>query len=263
MPTAPQGSDSGLYVSFWNQLLEKTRLQTSLFRGAAPKAGAELTVKQGALRWSFVVSDNASLVALQVGDTDANRVISERLLAHQHEIDLACGARLIWRQGHAADEPALVVIWRVEEYGPATTGDWTGLQDALVDAMARLYGACRPYLTEKPGQPAPARPAPDADIEGLAQRFTEDLINAHYLLGEETGYSAAQFLGSVRRHGGVDAARRSLRVSQPEGLETLRKMHRLDISVEAYVLRPEYAALFTEDEREIARARLRSCGYPV
>ncbi len=153
MPPALQSSGPDLTISFWNQLLEKTRLQTSLFRGATPKAGPELAVKQGALRWSFVVSDNSSLVVLQVADADSDRAISESLLAHRHEIDMACGARLIWRQGRAAEEPALVIIWRVEEYGPATTGDWTGLQDGLVDAMARLYGACRPHLT---GKPAPA-----------------------------------------------------------------------------------------------------------
>ncbi len=90
------------------------------------------------------------------------------------------------------------------------------------------------------------------------------MIQSYYLLGEETGYWANYFLRSVRQNGGVEATRRLLRKSQPqEGLETLRKIRRLDISVEAYVLRPEYAALFTEDEREVARARLRSYGYPV
>jgi hypothetical protein len=35
------------------------------------------------------------------------------------------------------------------------------------------------------------------------------------------------------------------------------------VSVEAYVLRPEYAPLFTEEERSIARARLKGYGYLV
>jgi hypothetical protein len=43
----------------------------------------------------------------------------------------------------------------------------------------------------------------------------------------------------------------------------LRQIRRLDISVEAYVLRPEFAPLFTTEEMEIARRRLRDFGYPV
>jgi hypothetical protein len=156
-----------------------------------------------------------------------------------------------------------VIIWRVAEYGPTTTGDWTALQDGLVDAMTRLYGACRPYLAGKRVIQAP-EPAEGADPAGLPQRFTDDMINSYYLLGEETGYWATQFLGAVRRHGGVEATRRLLRASQPqEELEALRKLHRLELAAEAFALRPEYAALFTEDERAVARQRLRGHGYPV
>ena len=46
-----------------------------------------------------------------------------------------------------------------------------------------------------------------------------------------------------------------------DGFTTLWELKRLDLSVEAYVLRPEYAPLFTEEERGIARARLRQYGY--
>jgi len=44
------------------------------------------------------------------------------------------------------------------------------------------------------------------------------------------------------------------------GFTTLWDRKRLDLSVEAYVLRPEYAPLFTEEERGIARARLMEYG---
>jgi hypothetical protein len=49
----------------------------------------------------------------------------------------------------------------------------------------------------------------------------------------------------------------------------LRRLHdavgvkRLDLSVEAYVPRPEYAPLFTEEDSSIARARLGEYGYAV
>jgi len=38
-----------------------------------------------------------------------------------------------------------------------------------------------------------------------------------------------------------------------DGFTTLWELRPLDLSVEAYVLRPEYAPLFTEEERGIAR----------
>jgi hypothetical protein len=65
-------------------------------------------------------------------------------------------------------------------------------------------------------------------------------------------------------YGGVETARRLLRKSEPsDGFTTLWELRRLDLSVEAFVLRPEYAPLFTEAERGIARARLKEYGYPV
>jgi hypothetical protein len=48
-----------------------------------------------------------------------------------------------------------------------------------------------------------------------------------------------------------------------DGFTTLWELKRLDLSVEAFVLRPEYEPLFTEAERGIARARLKEYGYPV
>jgi hypothetical protein len=48
-----------------------------------------------------------------------------------------------------------------------------------------------------------------------------------------------------------------------DGFTTLWELKRPDLSVEAFVLRPEYAPLFTQEERSIARARLRQYEYAV
>jgi hypothetical protein len=76
------------------------------------------------------------------------------------------------------------------------------------------------------------------------------------------GYRATYFLQMVQEHGGVETARRLIR-QQPvaEGLTKLWKMGRLDLSVEAFVLRPEYAPLFTDEERAMARQRLTELNY--
>lgn len=47
------------------------------------------------------------------------------------------------------------------------------------------------------------------------------------------------------------------------GFATLWEHGRLDLSVEAHVLKPEYEPLFTEEERQICRERLEQFGYRV
>jgi hypothetical protein len=65
-------------------------------------------------------------------------------------------------------------------------------------------------------------------------------------------------------YGGVETARRLLRKDDiSDGFTTLWELKRLDLSVEAYVLRSEYTPLFTEEERGIARARLKEYGCLV
>ena len=65
-------------------------------------------------------------------------------------------------------------------------------------------------------------------------------------------------------YGGVETARRLLwKEDISDGFTTLWELERLGLSVEAYVLRPEYACLFAEEERSIARARLKEYGYRV
>jgi hypothetical protein len=65
-------------------------------------------------------------------------------------------------------------------------------------------------------------------------------------------------------YGGVETARRLLRKDDvSDGFTTLWELKRLDLSVDAFVLRSEYAPLFTEEERGIARARLRQYEYAV
>jgi hypothetical protein len=66
------------------------------------------------------------------------------------------------------------------------------------------------------------------------------------------------------KYGGVKTARRLLwKDDVSDGFTTLWELKRLELSVEAYVLRPEYAPLFKDAERGTARARPKEYGYPV
>lgn len=75
-------------------------------------------------------------------------------------------------------------------------------------------------------------------------------------------YSANYLFQMVGRDGGLETARRLLRgPGGHEGLLKLRDCGCLGLSVEALVLKPEWHDLFTDEERDIARRRLKEYGY--
>jgi hypothetical protein len=67
--------------------------------------------------------------------------------------------------------------------------------------------------------------------------------------------------GAAKWHLALRARRLSRKDDASNGFTRLSERKRLDLSVEAHVLQPEYAPLFTEEQRRIARARLREYGY--
>jgi hypothetical protein len=92
----------------------------------------------------------------------------------------------------------------------------------------------------------------------LETRFETEMVETVYrTAGRETGYWAAYFLRAIKRHGGVETARRLLKTSRPsKGLLKLSEKNRLDLAMETVVLKPEYSPLFTEEERAAAVRRL-------
>jgi hypothetical protein len=85
---------------------------------------------------------------------------------------------------------------------------------------------------------------------------------ANPLTGGPDDNWASYFLRGVRNHGGPNYARQLLRAEgTTEGFQRLTDEHRLDLTMEALVLKPEFAELFTEDERSVAAHRLARAGY--
>lgn len=101
-----------------------------------------------------------------------------------------------------------------------------------------------------------------ADAE-LGARFHQAMLAIYEKAKNECGgYRATYFLRMVQEHGGVQAARKLLAGPQAqEGLFKLWDCRRLDISMEALVLAPEWRPLLSEQERAIARKRLEQLGY--
>ena len=96
----------------------------------------------------------------------------------------------------------------------------------------------------------------------VEKQFERDMISIYNTAKKECGYNATRFLNIISEKGSLSAAKQLL--SKPggtEGFTTLWKHQRLDLSVEAHVLMPKYAELFTEEERKICIDRLKEFNY--
>ena len=96
----------------------------------------------------------------------------------------------------------------------------------------------------------------------LEKRFEQEMIDIYMTAKKECGYNASRFLQMLGAKGGLAAAKQQ--ISKPggtDGFTTLWEHGRLDLSVEAHVLKAEYAELFTDEERRMCRERLEQFGY--
>ena len=100
---------------------------------------------------------------------------------------------------------------------------------------------------------ASSEPDPEAN-----RRFRR-AINETYDMLEKMGSRDRESLDSF---GALGMVHRLLKSSAPsDGFSKLWEMGRLHLSVEAVVLRPEFKALFSDDERKVAADRLSTAGY--
>jgi hypothetical protein len=96
----------------------------------------------------------------------------------------------------------------------------------------------------------------------LEIEFHNSMLKLYEDAKSECGYNATRFLQMINEHGGLGAARALLAEKKySEGLTKLWELGRLDLTVEALVLKDEYSSLFTPNERDIARKRLQDLDY--
>jgi hypothetical protein len=153
-----------------------------------------------------------------------------------------------------------------QSVSPAVAGD-------ISDALLRLRGR---GVSSGEGSRTPTAPLGWAGYTAaspLEKRFHDDMLDVFRLAGEATrkqrsdgtfvrGYWATYFLRGVRNHGGLAYAHQLLRAEgTTEGFARLTEERRLDLTMEALVLRPEYESLFPETERQVAASRLARAGY--
>lgn len=93
-------------------------------------------------------------------------------------------------------------------------------------------------------------------------RFHQAMLDIYQTAKRDFNYHATYFLRMVSEYGGLEAAKRLLATSKPsEGFTSLWESGRLDLSVEAHVIRPEFRPLFTDAEIATATQRLEDLGY--
>ena len=96
----------------------------------------------------------------------------------------------------------------------------------------------------------------------LEKQFEQEMMDIYLTAKKECGYNASRFLQLISAKGGLIAAKQL--ISKPggtDGFTTLWEHGRLDLSVEAHILQPEYHSLFTEAERKMCKDRLEKFGY--
>jgi hypothetical protein len=97
---------------------------------------------------------------------------------------------------------------------------------------------------------------PSGHDPDLVRRFERDMEGI-YDGAKAIGYNATRFLMMLREHGGLETAHRLFWSSDISyGFTELWMLGRLDLTVEALVVRPEYAGMFSADELATAQSRL-------
>ena len=88
------------------------------------------------------------------------------------------------------------------------------------------------------------------------------MMNIYVTAKEECKYNATYFLRMVEELGGLQAAKKLLATDAPQyGFTKLWECGRLDLSVEALILKDRFRNLFTQDELATAQKRLKEYGY--
>lgn len=98
----------------------------------------------------------------------------------------------------------------------------------------------------------------------IENKFNEDMKEIYFIAKRELGYNATRYIQLVSEVGGISAAKQLIsKEGGTYGFEVLWENNRLDLSVEALVLKPEYSELFIYEEKEICRKLLKEYGYGI
>lgn len=99
-------------------------------------------------------------------------------------------------------------------------------------------------------------------MSNLVDEFNREMLTVYTSAKEECNYNATRYLQMISVHGGLTTAKKLLSENKiHDGLTALYLCNRLDLTVEALVLKEKYKSLFTEEELKIAKKRLNDLHY--
>jgi hypothetical protein len=99
-------------------------------------------------------------------------------------------------------------------------------------------------------------------VSDLESRFDEAMMQIYIHAKTEARYTATRYLQMLHDHRGLETARILVLADQPsEGYTALWERGRLDLTVEALVLQPEWQSLFAQEPELLERARRRLTEY--
>ena len=99
---------------------------------------------------------------------------------------------------------------------------------------------------------------------GLQEQFDQAMMDVYNNALEHCNYKATYFFQMLHERGGLATAKYLITTDTPStGFTKLWECGRLDLTVEAVALKPEYASLFTEEELELARQRLKDYEHDI
>jgi hypothetical protein len=133
----------------------------------------------------------------------------------------------------------------------------SGLSAAGYRAFASVEGLRR-YLDGVLHPEPAAEPEPEPEpITAAEERFHHAMRDLYLRARDEARYDAVYLRSMIAEIGGLETARVLLHASvASDGYLALWERGRMDLTVEALVLRPEFEGLFTPDELAVARQRL-------
>ena len=98
----------------------------------------------------------------------------------------------------------------------------------------------------------------------LEAEFDVAMMDIYRHARTEANYTATRFLQMLHEHRGLKTAQLLLHTAHvSDGYTALWQRGRLDLTVEALILQPRWHGLFTDEDRGIARDRLRTYRFDV
>ena len=99
-------------------------------------------------------------------------------------------------------------------------------------------------------------------IDNLEQKFHLEMLLVYENALKKCNYKAKIFKRMVEEHGGLEAAKRLLCTKEYSyGFTQLAINKRLDLSMEATIIKEPWKQLFSEEELSIARTKLEDWNF--